>query len=462
MDDKSHRIVSIGPADRCSCRFRRAIAATLLLLGLCGCRHAASDGQPGHEAGGDEAAGVVVRVEPAQRRSMIESIEGLGRCEALPGKIATLTPAVEGRVLKILVSPTAEVNRGQPIIQLDPTIAEADLQERVTNRDALEAALRQLQTLPRPAEQEGRRLAIQAAKASLDKTKAAADRLRPLHAHGEIPEQQMFEAELAVTQARVQLQIAESELAAFVLGPRPAAVDEAKARVASAAAAANSARAKVELHTIRAPMPGVVDSITCRLGQTVATGASLGEIVDSRRVYAAVWLPVSTACGVQKGQSARVRIGGRSTARTAAADRQNGAARREVLPGEVEMVGRISDPQTGNLLVRVLVENPLGQLVVGETLAVTVVTCTRENVLAVSATAINDLGEGPLLHVVRQGKAVLLHPRLGMQDGGWVEVLETDLRPGEPVIVEGGYNLPADTAVKVDSSAVETESGKVP
>ena len=54
------------------------------------------------------------------------------------------------------------------------------------------------------------------------------------------------------------------------------------------------------------------------------------------------------------------------------------------------------------------------------------------------------------------------HPMTRMPDGGWVEVLETDLQPGEPVVVEGGYNLPADTDVKVDSGAAKTESGKVP
>jgi RND family efflux transporter MFP subunit len=247
-----------------------------------------------------------------------------------------------------------------------------------------------------------------------------------------------------------------------MLRPRPAAVDEAKAHVASATAAVNSARAKVALHTIRAPIAGVVDSIPCRLGQTVAVGAALGEIVDSEHVYATVWLPVGTACRVQKGQAARVRIGGNSVDRGAAGDTEKTAARREVLPGKVEMIGRITDAQTGNLLIRVLVENPRGQLVVGETLAVTIVTRTRENVLAVPAAAINDLGEGPAIHVVRNGKTVMQHPRLGMQDGGWVEVLETDLKPGETVVVEGGYNLPADTAVKVASGAAETESGKVP
>jgi HlyD family secretion protein len=460
MNDKLLRIVSIGSARGGSCRFRRAIVAAVLLLGLWGCGHA-TDREAGKADQDAATARVTVSVKPAERRSMTESVEGLGRCEALPCKIATLTPALEGRVLKIFVGPMAEVKPGQAIVQLDPTIAQADLQEKLTSRDALDASLRLLQTLPRPQEQEGRKLAIESAKASLAKAEATANNLRRLRARGEIPEQQMYEAELSVTQARLQLQSAQSELTVLMLGPRPAAIDEAKARAASAAAAVNSAQAKVELHTIRAPIVGVVDSITCRLGQTVAAGASIGEIVDSRQVYAAVWLPVDTARRVHQGQPAQVRAGSGNIDRTASNMEANNDPA-EWLPGKVDLIGHVADAQTGNLLVRVLVENMRHRLVVGETVAVTIVTGRRENVLAVPATAINDLGEGPLLHVVRQGKAAMLHPRLGLRDGGWVEVLGTDLKPGEPVIVEGGYNLPADTEVKVGAGAAETESSKAP
>jgi hypothetical protein len=110
----------------------------------------------------------------------------------------------------------------------------------------------------------------------------------------------------------------------------------------------------------------------------------------------------------------------------------------------------------------VLVENLHASLVVGETLEVTITTGRRDDVLAVPAAAINDLGEGPVLHAVRQGKTAVLHPRLGMKDAGWVEILETDLQPSEPVIVEGGYNLPAKTEVKVDAGAAEGDGGKLP
>ena len=61
--------------------------------------------------------------------------------------------------------------------------------------------------------------------------------------------------------------------------------------------------------------------------------------------------------------------------------------------------------------------------------------------------AIYDLGEGPVLNVVRDGKVAVMHPELGREHEGWVPVSGTDLKAGEPVIVEGGYNLPEETPV---------------
>ena len=62
--------------------------------------------------------------------------------------------------------------------------------------------------------------------------------------------------------------------------------------------------------------------------------------------------------------------------------------------------------------------------------------------LQVPAAAILDLGEGPVLNVVRDGKAVPSTPRVGTSHEGWVAVSGTDLKEGEPVIVEGGYTCP--------------------
>jgi RND family efflux transporter MFP subunit len=247
----------------------------------------------------------------------------------------------------------------------------------------------------------------------------------------------------------------EAQLHATLIGPRPEAVAEAEARIKTADALVAFSQAHFDYHTIRAPIDGVLDSLSCRLGQTIAIGSAIGEVVDTRQVFASVWLPPRPASAVRIGQPARVwPADALEPAASSARSEQDG------MPGQVAFVGRIADPQTGNLPIRILVDNPKGQLTIGESIRVSIVVEEHKTALQVPLAAILDLGEGPVLSVVRDGKSVVLHPEIGASHAGWVEVSGIDLKAGEPVIVEGGYNLPGDTPVRVADgpAAARTEA----
>ncbi len=86
-----------------------------------------------------ESRAVSVRTAPAQLRTIAETVNGLGTCEGLLDKAAVIAPAIEGQVLKILIKHGDAVKAGEPIIQLDPKLAEANLQEKISTRDGLKA-----------------------------------------------------------------------------------------------------------------------------------------------------------------------------------------------------------------------------------------------------------------------------------------------------------------------------------
>ena len=201
----------------------------------------------------------------------------------------------------------------------------------------------------------------------------------------------------------------------------------------------------------------MLDSLTCHPGQTIAIGSPIGEVVDTRQVFASVWLPPRSALSVRVGQAARVRP---ADARDPSPD--SSAPRRTGMAGKVAFVGRVADPQTGNLPIRVLVDNPQGRLTIGQSVRVSIIVDERKDVLQVPAAAVLDLGEGPVLCVVRDGKSVVLHPEVGTPHEGWVAVSGTDLKEGEPVIVEGGYNLPEETPVKLSDGKAAASPGRRP
>ena len=122
---------------------------------------------------------------------------------------------------------------------------------------------------------------------------------------------------------------------------------------------------------------------------------------------------------------------------------------KDVISGKVSFIGSAADPQTGNYAVRILMENNGMRLRSGQVVKAIVVLKNEEPQIAVPEAAIFDQGEGPLLAVVREGKIKLLHPELGAADGGNVAVARTDLKEGEPVVVEGAYGVADDTEAKV-------------
>jgi RND family efflux transporter MFP subunit len=424
-----------------------------LLFALAGCGANGEATKPEEEHSSDGEAHVTVRTELARLGTLTESIEGLGRCEALPDHIATLTPAVEGHVHELLVAEGTVVKKGQPIVELDRAVAQADLAEKTASRDGLKASLALLKTIPRAEERRANELAVDQAKLTVAQAKEAVDRLRPLRARRppEISEQQFFIAENAFEQATIQRKTAEAQLQAMLIGPRPEAVAEAEGKIKTADALVAFSQAHLDYHTIRSPIDGVLDSLHCHPGQTIAIGSPIGEVVDSRQVFASVWLPPRSTQLVRLGQAARILPADTFTPMPDSAN----PGGEQGLAGTVAFVGRVADAQTGNLPIHVLVDNPQGRLTIGESVRVSIIVDERKAVLQVPAVAVLDLGEGPVLSVVRDGKTAVLHPEAKTSHQGWMEVSGTDLKEGEPVIVDGGYNLPEKTPVKIAEAKTE-------
>jgi RND family efflux transporter MFP subunit len=429
----------------------RWLLFSLVLVGIVGCGATAKVTPDASPEETDDAS-VSVRTEPARVGPILETVEGLGRCEALPDHIATLTPAVEGHVHMLLVAQGDAVKKGQPIIELDTAVARADLEEKTATRDGLKASLLLLKSLPRAEERRSAELAIEQAKVALALAKEAADRIRPLSDQRLTSNQQLFVADKAVEQAQIQQRVAEAQLRVMMIGPRPEAVTEANGKIKTADALVNFSQAHLDYHTVRAPIDGVLDSLHCHPGQTIAVGTPIGEVVDSRQVFASMWLPPRSAGSVRIGMAAIVEHG---DARDPAPDGSNNEEKG--MGGKVAFVGRVADPQTGNLPIRILVDNPEGRLAIGQSVRVAIIVDERKGTLQVPAGAIFDLGEGPILNVVRDGKTVVQHPEVKTPHAGWIEVSGTDLKEGEPVILDGGYNLPEGTPVK---SAADSEKEK--
>jgi RND family efflux transporter MFP subunit len=383
---------------------------------------------------------VTVRCVPAERRAFAVTVDGLGRTEALPGGIGALTAPVEGHVEKLLVELGQNVKAGQPIVQLNTTVIRSTLAEKRAARDSLVASLALLESLPRPEERRSAELAVDQAKVGVDRAQSVVERLRPLLPKQEVSPQQLFDAEQLLKQAELQKKTAEAQLALMQLGPRAEAVAEARTKITTAEQTVLMTQALLDLHTLRAPISGTVEALTCHPGQTLTIGATLGEVVDTSKIFATVYFPMRAAERIRVGLKAEIDA---TFAEPGEAVSYAGQA------GEVAFVGRVADPTTGNVPVRVLVENPSAELRLGQVIKATISVRKEQPAIAVPETALFDQGEGSLLAVVRDGKLQILHPEPGLSQAGWVAVAKTDLQEGEMVVTEGAYNVPEGTEATI-------------
>lgn len=391
----------------------------------------------------EEVAGhVEVRCVPVRRLSFAITVDGLGRTEPLPECVGSLTATVEGHVHQLLVRIGDTVKAQQPILELDPTVAKATLAEKEANRDSLVAALKLLESLPRPEERRAAELAVETAKIGVEHDQAQVDSLRPLLSEKSVSPKQFHDAEVLLKQAEVQLQTAQAQLKLMMTGPRPEAVAEAKTKIAMADQGVASSRATLALHTLRAPIAGVVEALNCHPGQTLTIGTSIGEVIDIRQIFVTVYFPARTTRLLRPGMPVRVDL---ADSTHPAAD----STAKDLLMGKVTFIGNAADPQTGNYAVRILMENEGGRLRLGQVVKATIVLKSEQSQIAVPEAAIFDQGEGPSLAVVRDGKLKLLHPELGASEDGNVAVTKTDLKEGEPVAVEGAYAVKDGTEATI-------------
>jgi len=272
----------------------------------------------------------------------------------------------------------------------------------------------------------------------------------------------MQDAERAVADATLQYQAAQAQLQVLKLGPRPEAIAEAQAKIATADAFVQSAQAELDARTVRAPIDGVLDSLSAQIGQTISAGAPIGQIVDTKQLMVIAWLPAQTGSLVKVGQQTDVSV---ATPKHDNFDTNSGKTAKHI-QGTVVFVGRVVDSQSGNLPVHILVDNSNSSLTAGQTVEASIVVDAKDNVVAIPLAGLCDAGNGPVINIVREGKSTIAHPTLGIHDGSWAEILGTDsttpLKPGEPVIVEGGYNLPEGTAVSATDASSESAAAGVP
>jgi RND family efflux transporter MFP subunit len=374
-----------------------------------------------------------VTVKSAQKEVLGEWTELLGTTEPLPGKGAHLSAAVAGQVVSVLGDGKAaavvegqEVAKDQVIVRLDDAVARA-------SRDRAKAALDELAEQGKQAQ-----FAVELAKIEVQSLEKALGDGTSGTAAG-------FISRIELDKKRLLLKDAES---------RQRAVTD---KVKTAQAELQVLEAQLALYTLRAPIAGRLGQIHVALGQTLAAGTQVAEILDLGEIDVLCFAPPHVVGRLRLEQPAR--LGGEPKA-----------------AGKVRFIAVQAQTETGSFAVKVHFLNPGHRLRSGRVQRVEIETQPSKERLVIPEAALLEDQDPPRVVVVEhktrmeKGKqeevevARLLVAKLGVREPGQrAELLGLrDPESGEEVAIEGarlvvtgGHGLQSGDLVKAKTEEKE-------
>ena len=258
--------------------------------------------------------------------------------------------------------------------------------------------------------------AIRVAEAALARTRVAAEhnaseleRARNLIKSGGITDRDLKAAELAESDSRAQVALAEAQLA-------------------QARAVLDSAEKRLRDTVIRSPIAGVIERKYVNPGAYVEAPTQMFSVVDNQKLELEAAVPST--------QLAQVRPGLRVTFRL-------NSYPGTVFEGRVVEVNPAVDPLTRSAMARIGVDNTSGRLKAGMFAQGEILAGVQQQAIVVPAAAVYRGAGGAVeayVFVAENGKAVRRAVRVGRETDGKLEITD-GLKPGDLLIAEQRIEL---------------------
>ena len=371
---------------------KRVRAAVAVMLGIlaCGCGGKSEPARGG--AGGSARRNVQFPVEvmPVGAQNVEYRVAAVGSVEAF--EIVQMTARVQGVVEAVRFSEGDRVETGRTLVEIEP--------ERF-------------------------RLAVEAARATLEKADAA-----------------RAEAEAGIARRTSANERNPGVIPAEELEAWRTRVRTANAEVLQAKAALDQAELNLHDAFVRAPVRGIIQTRSVQTGEFVQTGTTLATLMRRDPLLLRFTIPEQDAGRVQTGMTAHFHV--RENPREFVARITHVAAGADATTRMVAVTAHVEQPEAPDA------PRP------GAFAEVAVPVGGQSGAPVVPETAVRPSERGFLAYVIRDGKAQERVLSLGMRTAeGLVEVRQ-GVAPGESLVVRGAEALRDGAAVRVVTQAAGT------
>jgi membrane fusion protein, heavy metal efflux system len=340
---------------------------------------------------------ILAKTEAVMQQTLTQRLALQATVVPAPGGKVTLSAPVPG-TLKLVqnLQLGAEVKAGDLLGWIEPSFSEFTAKLVEAEAEALRA------------------------KSVLQQTKAAYERVRALHEQQAKSQRELQEAELAYQSAQATFEAATTIRQTYH----------------TTGATFKDGSVRIE---IRAPLDGVLDRTTTKLGERVKPDDELLTILDPKSVLFQAQVPESRLARIKP---------------------ELGAVFQIVSEGETLLVndnlsfvamGREVDPSTRTTLLTYAYTNPAAPIMIGVSGTLLVATGRSVDALSIPASAIVEEEGLPVAFVQVSGETFQKRDvKLGVRDGDRVEV-KSGVKAGERVVTDGAYAI-----------LLSTKSGTIP
>jgi HlyD family secretion protein len=221
-----------------------------------------------------------------------------------------VAPTQPARVVAVRVEEGDAVRAGDTLALLTQPSLPGDVAGRAAAVEAAEAELRDLLAGARPAERTQPEAALRSASAEAERARRDLTRMQALADAGGVSRQQLDAARAVSVEADARRDSAREALRLLDEGPRRERIEAARARVAAARAALQSASATSGDLTLVAPEDGVVLGRWTEPGEVVGFGTPVVTLGQPRRPWVRVYVGERVLPRLRVGQAVTATLDG--------------------------------------------------------------------------------------------------------------------------------------------------------